>query len=312
MDPKKRSRVGGRVEIVREAVSRRKMRLSDVMSESFSKYLMELDGDFIAPTGARISRIEEAPTDAQIKARAVLIWQRKGSPRDQPPDQVRADYLNAKSELDDEEELVDARNASSPTNPENEEGMLGFQAGRAAAAPLPAAPPTTAPPPEPPASSGVDPGGDNDNTGDNDGPGSNTVDVDDDAGSPPGGGDASGFNDPTGGEGGVDTIKSNDEAPEAENPEVGTPEGEGNVQQPDDIQGTDTPTDDSSKDLGGPDEFDEKNRAFTSYIDSLINGTQPVTGGGDNLAEVSRRSTSLIEAVYGSRKIEIVNYKRSR
>lgn len=308
MDPKKRSRVGGRVEIVREAVSRRKMRLSDVMSESFSKYLMELDGDFIAPTGARISRIEEAPTDAQIKARAGQIWQKKGSPQNQPADQVRADYLNAKSELDDEEDLVDARNASSPTNPENEEGMLGFQAGRAAAAPSPAAAPTTVPPPEPPAPSGVDPGGDNDNTGDNDGPGSNTVDVDDDAGSPPSGGDASTVEDPSSAEGGEGVVPTNDETPEDADAQ--------NTDPIDDAQGGAVPSDDPSKDLGGPDEFDEKNRAFTSYIDGLINGTPTAAGGGDNLSEASDslllRSRSLIEAVYGSRKIEIVNYKRSR
>ena len=274
------------------------------MSEGFSKYLMELDGDFIAPTGARISRIEEAPTDDQIKARAGQIWQRKGSPKNQPPDQVRADYLNAKSELDDEEELVDARNASSPTNPENEEGMLGFQAGRAAAAPSPAVPPAPSAVP-----AGVDPedDSDNDNTGDNDGTGSNTVDVDDGAGSPPGG-DASTVEDPSSSEGGEGGVPTNDETLKDADPQ--------NTDPIDDIQGTDTPTDDPSKDLGGPDEFDEKNKAFTSYIDGLITGVPAAAGGEDSLPAVSEslllRPRSLIEAVYGSRKLEIVNYKRSR
>ena len=304
MDPKKRSRGGGRVEIVREAVSRRKMRLSDVMSESFSKYLMELDGDFIAPTGLRVSELDEAPTQDQIKNRAFQIYKNNGGGQQNP----KTNWDQATEELEDEEELVDARNAASPTNPENEEGMLGFQAGRAAAAPSPAAAPTTVPPPEPPAPSGVDPGGDNDNTGDNDGPGSNTVDVDDDAGSPPSGGDASTVEDPSSAEGGEGVVPTNDETPEDADAQ--------NTDPIDDAQGGAVPSDDPSKDLGGPDEFDEKNRAFTSYIDGLINGTPTAAGGGDNLSEASDslllRSRSLIEAVYGSRKIEIVNYKRSR
>lgn len=270
MDPKKRSRVGGRVEIVREAVSRRKMRLSDVMSESFSKYLMELDGDFIAPTGARISRIEETPTDDQIKARAGQVWKRKGSPQNQPYAAMQADYFDAKSELEAEEERVDA----------------------------------------PPATPSVDPTDnvDNDNTSDNDGTGSNTVDVDNGVGSSPSGGDVSTVENPSfpeGGEGGVPTNYVTPEDADAQNTDP-----------IDDAQGGAVPSDDPSKELGGPDEFDERNRAFTSYIDGLINGTPPATGGGDSLAEVSDssllRSRSLIEAVYGSRKLEIVNYKRSR
>ena len=78
MDPKKRARTVGRVEIVREAVPRRKIRLSDIMSESFSKYLMELEGAFIAPTGLRVSELDEAPTDDQIKNRAFQIYKDKG------------------------------------------------------------------------------------------------------------------------------------------------------------------------------------------------------------------------------------------
>lgn len=293
MDPKKRARTVGRVEIVREAVSRRKMRLSDVMSESFSKYLMELDGDFIAPTGLRVSELDETPTQDQIKKRSFQIYKDKGGGEQNP----KTNWDQATEELEGEEELVDARNAASPTNPENEEGMLGFQAGRAAAAPSPAAPPTTAPPPGTLVPSGVDPGADNDN-------------INGAAGL--GGGNAGTVEVPDSSEGGEGVVPANDETPKVKAPEVETPAGKGDVQGSDDIQGTDTPTDDSSKDLGGPDEFDEKNRAFTSYIDGLINGEPPAAGGGDNLSEVSRRSTSLIEAVYGSRKIEIVNYKRSR
>ena len=110
MDPRQKRKANKRVEIVREGGSMRKMRLSDIMSESFSKYLMGLDGDFIAPTGDRLSDLLEAPTDAQIRARAGEIWKNKGSPQ-QPGEQMRADYLNAKTELEDEEELVNVRNA---------------------------------------------------------------------------------------------------------------------------------------------------------------------------------------------------------
>lgn len=293
MDPKKRARTVGRVEIVREAVSRRKMRLSDVMSESFSKYLMELDGDFIAPTGLRVSELDETPTQDQIRNRAFQIYNDKGAGQQNQ----KTNWDQATEELEAEEELVAARNAASPTTPENEEGMLGFQAGRAAAGTPPAAPPTTAPPSKPAAPNGVDPGADNDN-------------INGAAGL--GGGNAGTVENPSATEGGEGVVRTNDEIPKDKAPEVETPAGKGDVQGSEDIQGTDTPTDDSSKELGGPDEFDEKNKAFTSYIDDLINGTPTAAGGGDNLVEVSRRSTSLIEAVYGSRKIEIVNYKRSR
>jgi hypothetical protein len=123
----------------------RKLGLVDYLGESSDHHLLELDDDSIISTGARLSKIEEAPTDDQIKARAGQVWQRKGSPKDQPPDQVQADYFTAKSELEDEEELVDTRNASSPTSPENEEGMQAFQAQRAAVEPTPAPPGTPDP-----------------------------------------------------------------------------------------------------------------------------------------------------------------------
>jgi hypothetical protein len=72
---------------------------------------------------------------------------------------------------------------------------------------------------------------------------------------------------------------------------------------------------DHSNNDGGPDEFDEKNRAFTNYIDNLIK-SKPGEGSGDDLSEASgrssRRTHSLIEVVYGAREFEIVDYKRAR
>jgi hypothetical protein len=66
-------------------------------------------------------------------------------------------------------------------------------------------------------------------------------------------------------------------------------------------------------DGGGPDEFDEKNRPFTSYIDSLLGIGAPSAGGdGDSdtgSVSESIRSTrrlSLLDAVYGGRRLEIV------
>jgi len=310
MDPKKRARTVGRVEIVREAVPRRKIRLSDIMSEGFSKYLMELDGDFIAPTGARLSRMEEA-TAAEIGPLAAQNAKDRKA-RGAQPDQ-RADWLEAETEIREKEEAAAA--AAAAARSEEWQAEMS-QALPQVDPPTPAPTPTLAPPPATtPATTPATPPGTDDGPGDERGIDTDVIRTDNDDARrvAPDGDDVSGFDDPVGREGGGATVEPNDEAPKVKAPEAGAPK---DVQQSDDIQGTETPTDDPSKDLGGPDEFDEKNKAFTSYIDGLITGVPAAAAGGDSLPAVSEslllRPRSLIEAVYGSQKIEIVNYKRSR
>lgn len=314
MDPRQKRKANKRVEIVREGGSMRKMRLSDIMSESFSKYLMGLDGDFIAPTGDRLSDLLEAPTEDQIKARAAQNWQAKGSPRGQSSEQMRDDYLNAKTELDDEEELVNVRNASSPTNPDNEAGRLGLQDQIAAAQPQPEAPqgppaPTVQPPAgpltqglsmlpavddeedaviQPPATKpGAPPPTSQPPTGPD-----NDVDYE------LGGGDSSTVVAPERPEGGPGVF-------EPTNPPVKPEDATGAV----DVAG-DSP-DDSSKELGGPDEFDEKNKPFTAQMDALITDMASGAAAGSpadvySMSERAlRRGRSLVEAVYGPRTLVI-------
>lgn len=298
MDPRQKRKANKRIEIVREGGSMRKMRLSDIMSESFSKYLMELDGDFIAPTGDRLSRIEEVTRDA-IATLAHKKSQERTA-RGENPD-PKADWLESEKELQDQEDSAPeaasaaAKEREAALYPDTVQGTptVSGAAAQTPAAPVivdddePAAPSTTQPPPAA--------GGDG------------AQDVDDAAGSPPSGGDSNTAQDPDSTEGGPDVVKPNDQRPGGVDPL--------DADQIDDIQDTDPSSDDSNKDLGGPDEFDEKNRAFTNYIDSLIKNKTGVSTE-DSLPAVSERAgrgrRSLVEAVYGSQKIEIVDYKLSR
>ena len=313
MDPRQKRKANKRVEIVREGGSMRKMRLSDIMSESFSKYLMGLDGDFIAPTGDRLSDLLEAPTDAQIRARAGEIWKNKGSPQ-QPGEQMRADYLNAKTELEDEEELVNVRNALSPTNPDNEAGRLGLQDQIAAAQPqpeVPQGPPApTVQPPAGPLTQGLSmlPAVEDEEDAVIQPPATKPgapppvpqppTDPDNDVDHELGGGDSSTVDVPERPEGGPEVF-------EPTNPPVKPEYATGAV----DVAG-DSP-DDSSKELGGPDEFDEKNKPFTAQMDALITGmaSDAAAGSPADVYSVSeralRRGRSLVEAVYGPRTLVI-------
>lgn len=281
MDPKKRARTVGRVEIVREAVPRRKIRLSDIMSESFSKYLMELDGDFIAPTGLRVSELDETPTDDQIKNRAFQIYKDKGGGEQNP----KVNWDQATKELGDEEDLISARNDLSPTNPENAAALLGVQ-DHDTTVPQPPTTTTTATTPQPPTvTTPVTPPQ----------PGS------DDA-------DSTGIvdNEVTGSVDGV-RLPGPDDETERDNSGYVPPPPEGDVQL-DDIASPGQQTDSAD---GGPDEFDEKNRPFTTQMDALIDDMTSGAAAGPPADVYSaserahRRGRSLVEAVYGPRTLVI-------
>jgi len=74
----------------------------DYLGESSVRNLLELDDSSVISTGVSLSSILEA-TEDQIRARAGEIWQNKGSPQNQSPDQMRDDYLSAKDALEREE-----------------------------------------------------------------------------------------------------------------------------------------------------------------------------------------------------------------
>jgi hypothetical protein len=303
MDPKKRAKGGGRVEIVREAVPRRKIRLSDIMSESFSRYLMELDGDFIAPTGLRMSELDEAE---------------KSTGGQYTPDAVkRAQELQA----DDPTATPDSFLA---------------QAERELSAPTPAAPvepPATTPvsPPQkptPPSPGVIHPGQ------------AMLPDIEDDDTAPgadpqppvvtPPGTDTQpttvvtppvtppqpGFDDAdstgivdgeeTGNVDGVRLPGPDDETERDNSSHVPTyPESDSQL---DDIASPGQQTDSAD---GGPDEFDEKNRPFTTQMDALIDDVTSGAAAGPSadvysVSELAhRRVRSLVEAVYGPRILVI-------
>jgi len=294
MDPRQTRKVTAKVEIIREGRSMRKMRLSDIMSEGFSTYLMKLDGDFIAPTGARLSSILEAPTDDQIKARAGQIWQRKGSPQNQTPEQMKDDYLTARNELESEEEIAAAQSEFSPTTPENQEAILGSQ--------------THVPDQAQSLSGALDSDG-TAQVGPDDSPASD----DDSSSGPTNANDAAGSLDSDDGQNPATPadLDAHDDS------DASAPASKDDKSSDSAADIADPESEKSSKDKNddGPDEFDEKNRAFTNYIDGLIKGGTG-SSSGDNLSESSERidrgSYSLIEAVYGPKKLEIVNYKLSR
>jgi hypothetical protein len=74
----------------------------DYLGESSVRNLLELDDSSVISTGVSLSSVLEA-TDDQIRARAGEIWQNKGAPQNQSPDQMRDDYLSAKDALEREE-----------------------------------------------------------------------------------------------------------------------------------------------------------------------------------------------------------------
>jgi len=293
---------------------------------------MELDGDFIAPTGLRMSELDEA-TDDQIRARAVQIWRNNGEGAQDP----KANWVQATQELEDEEELTSDRNKFSPTNPDNVEKMLGVQ-DHDAAVPQPPTTTTTATTPQPPTVTTPAPGVIH--------PGQTMLpDVEDDDTIPgadpqppvvtppgtdtqptavvtppvtppqPGSDDADSMGIVDGEEtGNVDGISlpGPDDETERDNSGYVPPPGKLDSQI-DDIADPGQQTDSSD---GGPDEFDEKNRPFTDYMDRLIKGetgpgapadtdSQP-TSATSTTSEGRRRLPSLAEAVFGSSRFEIV------
>ena len=80
----------------------RKLGLMDYLGESSVRNLLELDDSSVISTGVSLSSVLEA-TEDQIMARAGEIWQNKGAPKNQSPDQMRDDYLSAKDALEREE-----------------------------------------------------------------------------------------------------------------------------------------------------------------------------------------------------------------
>jgi hypothetical protein len=299
MDPKKRAKGGGRVEIVREAVPRRKIRLSDIMSESFSRYLMELDGDFIAPTGLRMSELDEAEksTGGQYTPDAVKRAQELQA--DDPTATPDSFLTQAERELSaptpppPQAPTTTTTTTTTPQPPTTTPPPpVVTHPGKPMLPPVddddPTAgvvpPPPVTPPPGPPAQppTGTTPGPD---------------DVDDARGAvdPNEVNDVDGLNLP----GPDDESGPDTDARPPDEEEDDSVNGTGNVEDP-------SPPTDSAD--GGPDEFDEKNRPFTNFIDSLISGTPLPGPGTDTLSEGPRRRLpSLAEAVFGSSRLEIVS-----
>ena len=280
----------------------RKMRLSDIMSESFSKYLMGLDGDFIAPTGARLSDLLEALKSGGGEYSPDVVARAQGLQKDPAEDPEK--YLaRAERELSATSPIA----PGAPMLPDiPDEDDQGEPQPPAVTPPAVVAPsPTTAPakvepavtPPSedemdavihPPATKpGAPP------------PTSQPpTDPDNDVDHELGGGDSSTVDVPERPEGGPAVF-------EPTNPPVKPEDATGAV----DVAG-DSP-DDSSKELGGPDEFDEKNKPFTAQMDALITGmaSDAAAGSPADVYSVSeralRRGRSLVEAVYGPRTLVI-------
>ena len=269
---------------------------------------MELDGDFIAPTGLRMSELDEAE---------------KSTGGQYTPDAVkRAQELQA----DDPTATPDS---------------FLTQAERELSAPTPTAPvepPTTTPvsPPQkptPPSPGVIHPGQtmlpdveDDDTTPGADPqppvvtpPGTDTqptaVVTPPVTPPQPGSDDADSTGIVDGEEtGNVDGISlpGPDDETERDNSGYVPPPGKLDAQT-DDSADPGQQTDSSD---GGPDEFDEKNRPFTDYMDRLIKGetgpwtpadtdSQP-TSATSTTSEGRRRLPSLAEAVFGSSRFEIV------
>ncbi len=278
MDSKQRKKGEGKIEIIRESRVGRKMRLSDIMSESFSTYLAELDGDFVAPTGSRISRIDEVDKSdiaalAHKKSQDRKASGKSGTQQD--------DWLEAEQELRDQEDAAAAETAAAAAKEREAELYPDSSQG------APSSPAARVRTPAPTAAQPIPDEGD---------PTVPAVDPDDQL-STVGGGDSSTANT----DGGDDSETNNDDNPSSIKPEDSN--GAESIQDPA------TPSDQD----GGPDEFDEKNKAFTSYIDSLIaSGDGTVPGDNDSSVPLSERSDaraprrSLIEAVYGAPPLEII------
>lgn len=113
----------------------RKLGLMDYLGESSVRNLLELDDSSVISTGVSLSSVLEA-TEDQIRARAGEIWQNKGAPQNQSPDQMKDDYLSAKDALE-REELAAQPTQDSTTDQDPNQGPPAGSDGEPPAEPDP-------------------------------------------------------------------------------------------------------------------------------------------------------------------------------
>lgn len=309
MDPAQKRKATKRIEIVRESGSNRRMRLSDIMSESFSKYLMDLDGDFIAPTGARLSDLLEALKQGGGEYSPDVVARAQGLQQD--PTEDPGKYL-ARAERELSATSPIARGAPMLPDVPDDKDQNETQPPAVTQPPPVARPPATAPTKvepavAPPAEEESDVVVKSPITT----PAAPTLPPSDDDNArnlPPGGGDISTVN---------NAGRDNDSEPDNQSAvALPNPDGSDAADPIEDAAGTgvnDGSQGGKSDELGGPDEFDEKNKPFTDYMNSLISGQMSGEAGSatstkDTLPEGRRRATrSLLEAVYGSSRTIVID-----